>query len=303
MHGSVAKLPSTPGVYRFRDHRGGVLYIGRANDLRHRVASYWSNLGERGHLTRMVDRIERVEAISCESPHEAAWLERNLLDRVLPRWNRSGGQEVPVYIRMDTRPRTPALTVEHLVEPRPGIRHFGPYLGGVRVREAVSGLARILPLAYTAVGLRGSELDMARVRGVGPSDQAWILDAIRAVLERNPDAVRRARAAMREVAERAGRALAFELAERVNAECEALEWITSPQRLTIDGGDDVDAYGWSQGILVHYGIRAGRLSEWSQRFTSEARAKGYLSITPGVWLDFARRNAELAAALRPVAVG
>jgi hypothetical protein len=80
----VGRLPSTPGVYRFRDARDRVLYIGRACALRRRVASYWSDLGERGHLAAMVARIVRIEAVSCDSAHEAVWLERNLLQTSLP---------------------------------------------------------------------------------------------------------------------------------------------------------------------------------------------------------------------------
>jgi len=100
-HGSVALLPAEPGVYRFRDASDRVLYIGRAVDyigravdLRRRVGSYWSNLGTRSRLRRMVERIVDVEVVVCDSDHEAAWLERNLLERMLPRWNRArGGSE------------------------------------------------------------------------------------------------------------------------------------------------------------------------------------------------------------------
>jgi hypothetical protein len=78
------RAAGTPGVYRFRDARGGVLYIGRATALRHRVASYWSDLRERGYPAPMVARVTRIEAVTCDSPHEAAWLERNLLEASLP---------------------------------------------------------------------------------------------------------------------------------------------------------------------------------------------------------------------------
>ena len=81
----VARLPPGPGVYRFRDAAGTVLYLGRAVSLRRRVASYWGDLGDRGHLAAMVGRIARVEAVPCASAHEAAWLERNLLERRKPR--------------------------------------------------------------------------------------------------------------------------------------------------------------------------------------------------------------------------
>jgi hypothetical protein len=74
----VARLPSSPGVYRFRDARGRVLYLGRAVDLRRRVGSYWGGLGDRPRLARMVVQIAGPEAVGCASEHEAAWMERVL---------------------------------------------------------------------------------------------------------------------------------------------------------------------------------------------------------------------------------
>ncbi|MGH3248992.1 MAG: nucleotide excision repair endonuclease, partial [Trebonia sp.] len=53
----VALLPLTPGVYRFRDPTGAVLYLGRATSLRRRVASYWGDLRGRAHLNRMMAQV------------------------------------------------------------------------------------------------------------------------------------------------------------------------------------------------------------------------------------------------------
>jgi len=275
-----------------------VLYIGRATDLRHRVASYWSDLGDRGHLAPMVRRISGIEAVACDSQHEAAWLERNLLETTLPRWNRMpGGGEVPVYIRLDERERRPGLGVVHLSEPAAGIRLFGPYLGGSRVRLAVAALHRILPLAYTGTGLTGMEFDMGRQLGVSHLDQRWIVDAIAAVLARQTDAVARASAALEERRDGAAESMRFELAGRIEAELQALDWVTSPQRVTVDSGDDVDACGWAAGLLVTFSIRAGRVSAWSQRPCSEPRARRRLEATPAAWMPFAQGAAELGAML------
>lgn len=84
---AVRRLPSGPGVYRFRDSRDRVLYVGRATALRQRVGSYWSDLRDRRHLRRMVASVARIEAVACDSVHEAAWLERNLLETSMPPWN------------------------------------------------------------------------------------------------------------------------------------------------------------------------------------------------------------------------
>ena len=99
--------------------------MGRATRLRSRVASYWGDLGGRAHLGGMVARVARVEAVACDSAHEAAWLERNLLRARKPPWNRApdGGQESEVWIRLSDNPRAPSVTVVY--ERNEIDRHFG----------------------------------------------------------------------------------------------------------------------------------------------------------------------------------
>ncbi len=271
----AGRLPRAPGVYRFRDGQGRVLYVGRAVELRRRVASYWGDLAERSHLAPMVARVRRVEALVCDSAHEAAWLERNLLERQLPRWNRTpGGQEVPVYVCLRD-----GLTVLH--EPLERVASFGPYLGGTRVRQAVAALRRVLALG---------ELD--RARGLGPADPA----AVAAVLGREPAAVAAVRTALRERRDEAAARLAFEAASRLQADLDAVDWLLAEQKVTVADPVDLDAYGWSDGVLVRLGVRAGRLCEWDQTRTPRPPA-GLLSGTPVGWRSFADRAAVLAARL------
>jgi excinuclease ABC subunit C len=294
---SAARLPQAPGVYRFRDQAGRVLYVGRAVSLRRRVLSYWGDLGDRGHLAPMVARIARVEAVVCDSAHEAAWLERNLLERRLPPWNRSpGGQEAEVWIRLSVQPRHPGLTVVR--RPAPG--DFGPYLGGQKARDAVSGLGRVLPLAHAADGQAGAERDLARLRGASPCARAELARAIAAVLRRDRDAVAALRAELTARRAAAAAALAFEFAGKLQAELEALDWITEEQKVTRApwGQDDADVYGWADGVLVCFEIHGGRMSGWRQRPCAAAAARRYLDQSPPVWASFASRNAELAARLR-----
>jgi excinuclease ABC subunit C len=301
---AVAALPQAPGVYRFRDARGGALYLGRAVNLRRRVASYWGDLGSRGHLAPMVAGIARVQALVCDSEHEAAWLERNLLERRMPRWNRTpGGQEVPVYIRLDLRPRSVGLKVAHAVAPAPGARYFGPYLGGLRVRLAASALQRVLPVAYAADGLRGSNRDMAGVRGIGPGDRPALTGAVIAVLERDAGAVTWFQAELERRRDSAAAELAFELAARIQAEIRAVDWVTAEQKMTLASGDDADVHGWAgqrgggRGVLVSLAVRDGRLVRWRQRECTDASAGPFVAATPAAWAPFARRNAELAVRL------
>ena len=294
---TVARLPLGPGVYRFRDAAGRILYVGRAVCLRRRVQSYWGDLGGRGHLAPMVARIARVEAVICDSAHEAAWLERNLLQRRLPPWNRCvGGQEAEVWIRLSVQPRYPGLTVVH--RPAPG--DFGPYLGGQKARDAVSGLGRVLPLAHAADGQAGAERDLARLRGAKPGARTELARAIAAVLGRDRDAVAALRSELTARRTAAAAALAFEFAGKLHAELEALDWITGEQKVTRApwGQDDADVYGWAAGVLVCFEIRGGRMSGWRQRPCAPAAARRYLDQSPPGWTPFASRNAELAARLR-----
>jgi excinuclease ABC subunit C len=295
---AITRLPALPGVYRLGAGDGAVLYIGRAAQLRSRVASYWSDLRDREHLRPMVRQVTQIEALVCDSVHEAAWLERNLLEASLPPWNRTkGGQESVVYIRMDLRPPKPGLSVEYVIRDADEVRHFGPYLGGLRARQAVTGLGRILPLSYTSDRLDGARLDMARARDYLRADQAGIVEAIDAILRRDPVAVSWARAELEELRGRAAQALAFELAGRINDEIDALAWVTSPQKVSTTDGGDFEVFGWSGGVLINLAIRDGRLTEWSQTQCGRPDAATRLAATPPAWAEFAQRNAELAAAL------
>ena len=294
----IGQLPDGPGVYRFRDERGRVQYIGRATSLRSRVASYWSDLRDREHLAPMVARVARVEAVSCDSVHEAAWLERNLLEVSLPRWNRTpGGQESAVYIRMTTRPEAPGLSAVYHLDEADHMRHFGPYLGGLRVRQAIAALHRVAPLPYAKARPAATERDIARIRGVAATDRDRLIRSLTAILEREPDAVGLACQRLAQLRDRAASDLANEFAAQIQQEIAALEWITSAQRVSTMLPVSQTVSGWSDGVLVQLQIRAGKVCGWAQRPCGHATAARALRATPHGWSDFMRRNAGLAARL------
>jgi excinuclease ABC subunit C len=186
------------------------------------------------------------------------------------------------------------VTVVYRRSPGEGARHFGPYLGGRKVRDAVSGLGRVLPLGYAADRFTGSERELARVRGASPGARDGLVRAVTAVLDRDPAAVAALRAELTARRDAAAAGLAFEFAARLQAELQALDWITAEQKVTQAQPSDFDVCGWADGVLVRFEVRAGRLSGWSQRAFGAAPAP----TRPSAWADFARRSAELAARLR-----
>lgn len=287
-----SRLPRAPGVYRFRDERGRVLYLGRASDLRSRVRSYWGDLDDRPHLRRMVGQVRAVQAVLCDSVHEACWLERTLLQQSQPRWNRTpGGQEVEVYITLAPT----GMIVTH--DPAEGGgRRLGPYLGGVRVRTAVTALQRLIPLQHSGSG-GGSGRALAAARGVPVASPEDMMVRLEAVLRRDPSAVTEIRAALARRRDGFSAALQFELAARAQADLEAVDWLLAEQKVALAEPVDADVYGWAGGILVRFDVRSGRVVRWGQRASDERSGRRLTARTPGGWLAFAQRAADLAMVL------
>lgn len=292
---TCALLPARPGVYRFRDHRGVAMYIGRATNLRARTASYWGSLKGRARLRRMVPQIAAVEALECASVHEATWLERNLLERGLLRWNRvRGGQEIPVWLILDPGPRAPGLRLAHA--PDPNAITLGPFLGADRARLVRSGLHRVWPVAATGDGLARSERDIAASRGIGPEDRDRYVAMITDSLSAQCAAVGAWRVGLLEARDRAVDGLAFELARQITDELDVIDWATGTQRVTTTEPIDADVHGWHEGVLVSLEIRSGRMERWHQRLMERAPL-ARLDATPPQWREFADDNARLAAQL------
>jgi excinuclease ABC subunit C len=293
----VPRLPLGPGVYRFRNAGGRVLYLGRAVSLRRRVASYWGDLSDRPHLSAMVHAIARIEAVECASEHEAAWLERSVLEQQLPPWNRTaGGQEVEVYLRLDSAARSAGLTVVHEPRASDGVRHFGPYLGGLRVRLAAAALLRAFPLDYAGASA-GTARELGRRRGADPANRIALATAIEAVLSREPDAVAAVCAELVARREAAVGGEAFEVAARIQAELAALGWVTAPQRVVTADPVDAVVCGWAEGELIRFTIRGGRIRGWCCGRSTVAAAAPLLAQTPPHWREFTEHNAKLAARL------
>jgi excinuclease ABC subunit C len=299
----LAILPAAPGVYRLRDAAGRPLYLGRATDLRSRVGSYWGDLRDRPHLRRMVGQVQRIEALPCRSGHEAAWLERTLLETAKPRWNRvRGGLEVPTWILLDDGAASAALRVAHRPEDTPGSTAFGPYLGGTRSREAVAGLQRALRLAYAGDRLGGSERDMARVRQVRPEDRAERVAMVRSVLGRDPGALAEVSALLVAHRDAASAALAFELAARIQSELDALAWVCAEQAVMDPSSPDATLWGWAGGPMVRLDVRGGAIRRWTTHAWSPTAGPTRCAATPPPWQAFMTAAARLAAALEQVQV-
>jgi excinuclease ABC subunit C len=167
----------------------------------------------------------------------------------------------------------------------------------VRVRAAISGLHRVLPLDYAGPRLTGAERDLARLRsGARTSDRDALVRTLNAVLDREPAAVTALRGDLVRRRDAAGETLAFEYAGRIQAEIEAIDWICAAQRATVHAAADATVVGWADGVAVRFTIRNGRMDGWTQRACRKPPVDG-IDATPPEWIAFAQRNAQLAARL------
>src|SRR5947209_10487220 len=136
------ELPDEPGVYLFRDARGKVLYVGKANSIRKRVASHFSNPSTRGGRG-LVDLIDHVEALVVQTDAEALLAEQNFIKQYKPRFNirlRDDKSYPYIAISLDEKfPRVYFTRERH----RRDRAYFGPYSNAKRVRATLEVLGKV----------------------------------------------------------------------------------------------------------------------------------------------------------------
>ena len=225
-----SNLPEGPGVYLMLDRSERVIYVGRSGNLKARVRSYWtSDDPYRPDLRGMTRLVRRVDHIDCSSEHDAAFLERDLIARHEPRFNRTYGVEAEWWLRLSLEPVQPRLDPVRSPGGATPARHFGPYLGGRAVRLAAAALSRLYPIELCATELDTNRRELARARRVGPADLEAMAARLTAVLQRDEEAVAACVAALAAQRDAAAENELFEKASELQETIRAVEWLTQPR--------------------------------------------------------------------------
>jgi excinuclease ABC subunit C len=246
-------LPTSPGVYIFKDAGDKVVYVGKAKNIRSRVASYFTRTGDgRPKIAELRERVRQIDFIVTASETEALVLEANLIKRHRPRFNASlkDDKSYPyiVVTTGDEYPRVYATRAAH--DPRH--RYFGPFPSAGAVSSTLDVLNKTFPFRKC----RGPEpgrrsgvpcLNYHIGRSVAPCIGAVtkenydvIVADVVAFLEGRVDGLIRDRQdAMREAA----REMDFERAAKLRDEVSSLSYVRDRQQATIASEDSFDAIG------------------------------------------------------------
>jgi excinuclease ABC subunit C len=246
-------LPTSPGIYIFKDAEDGVLYVGKAKNIRARVANYFTKSGDgRPKIAELRERVKRIDFVVTESETEALVLESNLIKRYRPRFNASlrDDKSYPfiVVTTGDEYPRVFATRGAH--DPRH--RYFGPFPSASSVHSTIDVLNKTFPFRKC----RGPEpgrrsgvpcLNYHIGRSAAPcigaiskEEYDKIVADVIAFLEGRVDRLIRERdAAMREAA----REMDFERAAALRDELSALTHVRDRQQAAIASEDSFDAFG------------------------------------------------------------
>ena len=151
---SPGEIPTEPGVYRFRDQHGRVIYVGKAKSLRSRLSSYFQDLSALHPRTRqMVTTGASVEWTVVRNEVEALQLEYAWIKEYDPRFNvKYRDDKSYPYLAVTMGEEYPRAQVMRGAK-RPGTRYFGPYAHAWAIRETLDLLLRVFPVRTCSSGV------------------------------------------------------------------------------------------------------------------------------------------------------
>lgn len=140
----VSNLTHCPGVYLMSNSKGGVIYVGKAKDLRRRVGSYFQGRAQNTKTMAMLSQVAGINVTVTRTESEALILEYNLIKQHRPRFNivLRDDKSYP-YIHVSTDHAFPRLTFYRRPKKTMAGRLFGPYPSATAVREALSQLQKL----------------------------------------------------------------------------------------------------------------------------------------------------------------
>jgi excinuclease ABC subunit C len=148
----VKSLPDRPGVYRYYDKSGKIIYVGKAKNLKKRVSSYFNKEHDSGKLRVLVKKIADIQFIVTETELDALLLENNLIKKFQPRYNvmLKDDKTYPwLCIKKEPFPRV--FPTRHVIND--GSEYFGPYASVKMMNTLLDIIRQLYPLRTCSFNL------------------------------------------------------------------------------------------------------------------------------------------------------
>ncbi len=139
----IERLPTEPGCYLMRDADGGVIYVGKAANLRARVRQYFGATSDTRYFVKLLDQfLDRIDVLITSNEKEALILENELIKRHQPRFNVELKDDKNfLHLRIDDRVDWPRIDVVRRPR-RDGAKYFGPYHSASKIRSTLKLVER-----------------------------------------------------------------------------------------------------------------------------------------------------------------
>ena len=268
-------IPEEPGVYRFRDATGRVIYVGKARSLRQRLNSYFADpFGMHPRTQQMVAAAAGVDWVTVSTEVEALQLEYNWIKEYDPRFNvRYRDDKSYPFLAVTLNEEYPRLMVMRGAK-RKGVRYFGPYSHAWAIRETLDLLLRIFPARTCSAGVFKRHRQIGRpcllgdigkcsapcVNRVDVDQHRGIVDEFCDFMAGRTDRFERdLEAQMRAAAAE----LEFERAARLRDDLAALRRAMEKQAVVLADGTDADVVAFAEDELEAavqaFHVRGGRV--------------------------------------------
>ncbi|MFD6664773.1 excinuclease ABC subunit UvrC [Micromonospora chalcea] len=268
-------IPESPGVYRFRDSTGRVIYVGKARNLRSRLNSYFADpVGLHQRTRQMVFTAESVDWITVATEVEALQQEYTWIKQYDPRFNvRYRDDKSYPYLAVTLDEEYPRLQVMRGAK-RKGVRYFGPYSHAWAIRETLDLLLRVFPARTCSSGVfkRAGQVGRPCLLGYIGKCSAPCVGSVTAerhreivdgfcdfMAGRTDTMVRRLEKEMLDASEQ----LEFERAARLRDDVAALRRAMEKQTVVLGDGTDADVVAFAddplEAAVQVFHVRGGRV--------------------------------------------
>ncbi len=272
----LSTLPTSPGVYQFKNTHGRVIYVGKAKNLRNRVRSYFRNQQQLfGKTLVLVSHIADFEVIITSSEVEALILENNLIKELKPRYNVNLKDDKTYPYLVITHEPFPRIFFTRQVK-RDGSTWFGPYTEARQLRAILDLIGSIFPLRNCKYHLSKENiaskkykvcLDYHIHKCKGPCEGLFseaeylaMIKEITLLLKGKTSSMIRS---LTDTMQRLASELKFEQAAEIKTQLDSLKRYAERQKIVTGDGMDRDVFaiasGENEGCGVIFKIREGKL--------------------------------------------